>query len=424
MTGGIKVVTEKTKPHRELLAWVLVGAAAIQIIVLILRLFTGPEQLGFTGTSFTLQDDFVNPFIIMVLALAVVLVTHLGEPTANARTLTIIALVVAGLQALFALVTWIASVFVDAFQLGGELSKWATFFVTLAGVALIGAGLFFIVTAFGALPAPEPKPQQQFAYQQQGGGVWGQQQPQQGAWGQQQQPQQGAWGQQQPGYDYGQQQQPQQPAAQGWAQQGEQQPAAQGWGQQQQPAAEQQGGWGQQQPAYDYNQQQQPQAQGAWGQQQPEYGQQQGWGQQQPAADQQQGWAQQQPAYDYNQQQAGYDYNQQQAYQQQGYGQQPAQGGWGQQGEQGEQQPYGQQQGYGQQYDYGTGQAPEAEQPAEDQTQVFGGVGSTEPAADAPADSTTPPAGTDAEPAADAGTDPDKPEQGQQQPGWWSQPPR
>ncbi|MGV2387119.1 MAG UNVERIFIED_CONTAM: hypothetical protein LOD86_17895 [Thermobifida fusca] len=74
------MVSEKTKPHRELLAWVLVGASVVLGGVAVSRLFLDGD---FTDKAYVFQDWFASPVLVGMLVLAVFVVTHLGEPTPN-----------------------------------------------------------------------------------------------------------------------------------------------------------------------------------------------------------------------------------------------------------------------------------------------------------------------------------------------------
>jgi hypothetical protein len=155
------VVSEKTKPHRELLAWVLVGASVVLGAVAVSRLFIDLGDATFTQKAFLFQELFASPILVGLLVVAVVLVTHLGEPTPNARVLTLVALVVLALLGALALVMTGAALGADLSGSGGfgpDLSgKWANFFQQLGYLAIVGGAGFFIVTTYRALPAPTPQ---------------------------------------------------------------------------------------------------------------------------------------------------------------------------------------------------------------------------------------------------------------------------
>jgi hypothetical protein len=170
------VVSETTKPQRELLAWVLVGAGVVSAVVAVLLLVGDGE---FTAKAFAFQDRFVSPILVGMLVLAVLLVTHVGEPTANARVLTLIALVTLVVMGLLGVVMWLSSLGVDSTisEAAGGFGRWSRFGQQLAYLAVLGGALLFVISSFKALPAPVAKPayqgqQGQFGYagQQQYGG--------------------------------------------------------------------------------------------------------------------------------------------------------------------------------------------------------------------------------------------------------------
>jgi hypothetical protein len=157
------VVSEKTKPHRELLAWVLVGASVVLGGVAVSRLFLDGD---FTDKAYVFQDWFASPVLVGMLVVAVVLVTHLGEPTPNGRVLTLVALVVLALLGVLALVTAGVALGADVADISNSnglavfhrgAGKWAAFVQQLGYLAVLGGAGFFIVTTYRALPAPTPQ---------------------------------------------------------------------------------------------------------------------------------------------------------------------------------------------------------------------------------------------------------------------------
>ncbi|MDN5856054.1 MAG: hypothetical protein L0K86_25080, partial [Actinomycetia bacterium] len=114
------MVTESTKKLRELLAFVLLGVVTALVLVSLSLLFKdfGPG-FEFSMKSALVQGDLVNPVYVLLLVAAVVMVTHLGEPTAQARTITIGAMAVLGVMGLLGLLTWISSLSVEEGQLSG-----------------------------------------------------------------------------------------------------------------------------------------------------------------------------------------------------------------------------------------------------------------------------------------------------------------
>ena len=294
------MVTESTKKLRELLAFVLLGVVTALVLVSLSLLFKdmgGPMggEVDFSMKAALIQGDIVNPVYVVLLVTAVVLVTHLGEPTAQARTITIGAMAVLGVMGLLGLLTWISSLSVEeAGQLGllsdnGGLNgaeKIGGSFAMIVLLALIGIAIYFCLTTLQALPSTPKAGQQQWGAQPQQG-HWGGQVPPQGQWGGQ--PQQGheQWAPQQNAGSWGQ---PQESAPGQWGAQ----PGQDQWGQPQQPEPQQwdgqtgapQGSWGQPQeaPPGQWDGQTAPPQQSSWGQpQQPDPYQ---WGAQVPAEEQ------------------------------------------------------------------------------------------------------------------------------------------
>jgi hypothetical protein len=290
---------EAVQRLREPAAWALVASAGLQFLAGLVMLLTGGgktvrlptgDEVS-TGTPFTARafteltggQLFTSVALVGLLALAVLLVVRGEQPTAQARTIVMIALGVIGAVAFFTVIVWIGSLISDA----PTMAKFAAFLYGAAKLAVIGVGGWFIWTVFQGLQPARPAPQQapgypDYGYQQ------GQQQYGYGQEGQQVPGQQG-YDQGQQGYDQGQQayyQQQQYP--QQYPQQGQQ---AQGG--QQVP-----GQPGQQQPGYQqqYPQQQYPpqddagQWTQAYGSDDPRYGQDygrpQGYGQQYPQPEQ------------------------------------------------------------------------------------------------------------------------------------------
>ncbi|MGH3360266.1 MAG: hypothetical protein ACRDO7_15810, partial [Nocardioidaceae bacterium] len=290
------MVTESTKKLRELLAFVLLGVVTVLVLVpLSMLLFKTVEIQGqelsdgaFGLKATMLQGDFVNPAYVLLVVAAVVLVTHLGEPTSLARVVTIGGLSLLGVMGLMGLVTLAAGfglkdqyeglVWFGTVEGSGKLAGTITM---LALLVLVAGALYFCVATLMALPATA-KPQQQ---QQ-----WGAQPQQQAQWGGAAGAQQGQWG-----ADPQAQQQwgaPQQEQSASWGQPQESAPQQQ-WGA---PQQEQSASWGQPQESapvqWDTPQQQDQPA--SWGQppaspEQPQWGvpqqeQSASWGQPQESA--------------------------------------------------------------------------------------------------------------------------------------------
>jgi hypothetical protein len=294
------VLTEATRKYRDILAFGLLGVAALVLLSGLSLLFKDSDDLagaGFAEKALVFGSVFSSLFILAPLVLSIVLVAA-GEATRNAKVVVLVALGIGSVTALFAVITWFAGYGVDetgsfGFGFAGVTGagKIVGTLLNLAFVGLIALTLLFIVAVYQGFPKPAPVQQQ---WGQPGQQPWGQ--PGQQPWGQ---PGQQAWGQ--PG-----QQQWGQPGQQQWGQgYGAAGAAGSGWGDQAQAQAAQQG-----QPASAWGQPAEPQQ---WG----DSGQQQGWGQ--PAA--QQGWGDSGP--------------------QQGWGESGQHEGWGQPADQPADQQWG-----------------------------------------------------------------------------------
>ncbi|MFD0904548.1 hypothetical protein [Actinomadura sediminis] len=242
---------EAVQRLREPAAWVLLAAAGVHLLAGIIRLLGGNGEFTSRAYDESVGGVFTEVFIVAMVVLAVLLTTW-GTATRQARNITMGALGVLGGILLFGVISWLGGMLAEG---PDSIYKLTTFLIGASKVAVMGVGVWFVLTVFqGMQPArPKPQPQMQqgypdFGYQQ---GPPGQPQPQ---------PQPGQFGQpgQQPGY-------PQQGPPQQYQQ----------YGQPGQPG--QTGGQGEQPQQYGQPQQQygQPQQFGQPGQQQ--YGQQPGY---------------------------------------------------------------------------------------------------------------------------------------------------
>jgi hypothetical protein len=211
------VVTDATKKLREPVAYLLLAFVGVYALASVLGLFVGDE---FTSAARVVQGNLAAPGIsgialLLALAGAVFLVTEFGEPTPNARIVTLAALVLVGVLSLILLIAAFAGFSND----GDALPKIVGFLYDIGGIALYALVGFLILRTFQALPAPVKtigahgqyaagQPQfgaQQSGYDagQYGGGQYGGQ-PYAGQQGQQgQQGQYGDAGQAQYGGQYG-----------------------------------------------------------------------------------------------------------------------------------------------------------------------------------------------------------------------------
>ncbi|WP_433610644.1 hypothetical protein ACQP2P_41875 [Dactylosporangium sp. CA-139114] len=220
------------EPYRELAAFGLLGAVALILIAGLVRVLTGLFN-SFLATATASFSNVIGFEVILLPIVAVVLVLLLEPVTPRAKTVVLIAMVEYAIAAVLGLVLLLGGLIGD-FQSEGPIG-WALggFLEHLAGLALIGLGLFLAARLYlGAYTAPKPvaSPYQGYQYQQQ---AYAQQQ-----YAQQYAQHQAAYAAQQTGYVTGSQPaaaQPQQgaqpqPAQPAYAQP---QPTTQGW---QQPA--------------------------------------------------------------------------------------------------------------------------------------------------------------------------------------------
>jgi hypothetical protein len=250
------LVTEATKKIREILAFGLLGVTAVLVVnsfALLFKTEQGPFGKGSFSTMSALEmSRFVSPVLVGMVVLAVIVVTHLGGVTDNARNITISALVLLGVMMLLGLVTWIAALTAENLDyfIGDGLGqgKVTGSIAQLAYLALAGLAGLFTFTVLSALPMPE-----RTGAAQPGG--WSGYDPGQFGPGQPGQPGQPAGAPQWPGQQPGDPNQPWPPQAeqQQWAQ-----PPQQQWGQPAEP-----GQWGQQAAAPEWGQ---PSEEDQWGQ--------------------------------------------------------------------------------------------------------------------------------------------------------------
>jgi hypothetical protein len=208
---------------REPAAFVLLAYAAISTLFYTIDFLFAPGNP--CASQFCAGPDFsdrapaaisqlLSPVLVIVLLAAVVL-AHVGTHLKSAKVISLVALIVAGVAALFGLI----AVFSSFGSHSGGWSKTEDFFLGLAQLAVLGVAGWLILGYFQQHAPARPaagfgQPPQGFQQQWQQPGQW-QGQPQQGP-GPQGQPQQ--WGQPQ---GQGQPQPPANPV---------QQPAAQPWG--------------------------------------------------------------------------------------------------------------------------------------------------------------------------------------------------
>jgi hypothetical protein len=191
------VVTDATKKLREPVAYTLLAFAGLVALASLFRLFVGSD---FTSSAGVVQGTLTPPglpalVLLAALAGSVALVAEFGERTPNARTVTLAALSITGVNVLLGIVT----AFAGFGETGDAGLKVVGFIYALGGLALYGAVGLFLFKTFESLPAPvrapKPSPHGQFAGQGHGqgqgqgqyaqqGGQFGAQYGQQGGQGQ------------------------------------------------------------------------------------------------------------------------------------------------------------------------------------------------------------------------------------------------
>lgn len=143
------MVSEATKRYRELFAWAILAYLLASLLFEFIALFV---DRGFADNSALQYTEFVDPVVSGLLVLAVVLVSHVEAPTANARSVTLIALALVASLMLLGLVTWMAGLAsVDVF--GSAASKMLGSLEFLLRLALMGAAGWFVFLSHAAVHA-------------------------------------------------------------------------------------------------------------------------------------------------------------------------------------------------------------------------------------------------------------------------------
>ena len=248
------MVTDSVKKYRDIVAIGLLAAVALEVVLTFALLLKDVDEIyggssadtGFAFKSALLTSSFVNPILLLLVAIAVALVVHLGEPSKLARVVTIAALALLGLMILLGLITWVAALTADEVDrffgsfAGFTLAGKVTGSLAMLGLFLLAAvAVLYVFSALRGLPArvkAQPQDQQQWGGQP---GQWGGQ-PAAGTWGGSQSApsQHGQAPQGQVGQQAQQAQQAQQGQQSGWGQDPAQWGAAPSaaWGQQQTPS--------------------------------------------------------------------------------------------------------------------------------------------------------------------------------------------
>jgi len=149
-----------TKPWRELIALVLVGANAVLLFVgLIDLLVPYSASVGFSSRAGGSFFDFVGIEAIVLPLLAVLLATHLKPAVPRAKLVTQVALVEYAVSAVFgliALLAWLFGSLVD----GEVRAAFTGLLVRIAYAGIFAAASFLIYKIWRTLYyVPRPKPQ-------------------------------------------------------------------------------------------------------------------------------------------------------------------------------------------------------------------------------------------------------------------------
>lgn len=159
--------SQVTKPLRELIALVLLGANALFLFTDLIRLVV-PDSRGFTDRARDTAGDFIGITSTVLPLLAVLLATHIQPAVGRARLITLGALGEYAVSTFFAVIT-VFPVLIDT--LAG--ARFRAFIVTVlvhTGLgALFGVAAFLVFRIWRHLyyvPKPNPQP-----------GLYGQPQP-------------------------------------------------------------------------------------------------------------------------------------------------------------------------------------------------------------------------------------------------------
>ena len=149
-----------TKPWRELIALVLVGANAVLLFVgLIDLLVPYSANVGFSSRAGGSFFDFAGIEAIVLPLLAVLLATHLKPPVPRAKLVTQVALAEYAVSAVFgviALLAWLFGSLVD----GEVRAAFTGLLVRIAYAGIFAAAAFLIYKVWRTLYyVPRPKPQ-------------------------------------------------------------------------------------------------------------------------------------------------------------------------------------------------------------------------------------------------------------------------
>ncbi len=164
---------EFTKPHRPVVALVLLIATGLLLLVALgqLLLGFGLPAMALPERAAVLFGSFVSPYTIALPLAAVLLTTHVRPMTGNARTVTRVALVLYGAAAVFGVITLLAAILAN----GAAVVPGGNFLSRVAVLAALAAAGFLVLRTYSgavrvAKAAPEAQPPagygQQWGYPQ------------------------------------------------------------------------------------------------------------------------------------------------------------------------------------------------------------------------------------------------------------------
>ncbi len=151
------MATDATRRYRDVIAYGLVAVAAVYFVGALAALFrsgNGVGSLGFADKAAFSSGLFYALVPVLSLVVAALLVTRLGEVGPSARIVVLVALAIAGLDLLFAVITYLAQ-FGSDFGLGPEApaDKFVRGTLGLAHLLFLGLACFYLYTALRSLPA-------------------------------------------------------------------------------------------------------------------------------------------------------------------------------------------------------------------------------------------------------------------------------
>jgi hypothetical protein len=183
-----KQASEFTKPVRELIAAVLVGAAAVLLLAALISLVPAGyrfETDSFSGLASARFGSFVNLATIGLPVLAVVLATHITPRVNRAKIITVAALAELGVAAFFGVLFGTLIGLFGDIDGPGFKSALEALLTRLAFLAVLGAALLFVYKVWRGLyyvprPAAPQHPGGYYGYPPPGYGQPGYPQGQQG----------------------------------------------------------------------------------------------------------------------------------------------------------------------------------------------------------------------------------------------------